>query len=99
MRDSFARRLNEIDYFVRPINIILFGYLFESGTLIGTTNQIIVFRIDLQTVFIGYEIFNGYWRKAYGSESVNATIECVFRDLSYIGSRRGSLKISRQLHY
>ncbi len=52
-----------------------------SGHLVGTTNLIIVFRLDLQTAFIGYEIFNNHWRQGYGRECVEATLKCAFGEL------------------
>ena len=53
----------------------------KSGQLVGTTNLIVAFRIDLQTAFIGYEVFNRYWRRGYGRESVRATLDCGFKHL------------------
>ena len=70
------RTLREADRFYS------FGvFLKDTGELVGFTNLIILFRVDLQTAFIGWGTYNQYWRRGYGRESVEATIAIAFEGL------------------
>jgi len=67
------RTLREADRFYS------FGvFLKDTGELVGYTNLIILFRVDLQTAFIGWGTYNQYWRCGYGREAVEATIGIAF---------------------
>ncbi|MEE2827841.1 MAG: GNAT family protein [Myxococcota bacterium] len=71
-----CRGLREADRFYS------FGvFLKESGELVGYTSLIVVFRVDLQTAFIGWGTYNQYWRRGYARESVQATIAIAFEEL------------------
>jgi ribosomal-protein-alanine N-acetyltransferase len=70
------RTLREADRFYS------FGvFLKDTGELVGDTNLIILFRVDLQTAFIAWDTYNQYWRRGYGRESVEATFAIAFEGL------------------
>lgn len=70
------RGLREADRFYS------FGvFLRDTGELVASTNLLVLFRVDLQTAFIGWGTYNPYWRRGYGRESVEATIRIAFEGL------------------
>jgi len=52
-----------------------------KGSLVGGVSVMEVTRGISHTAFLGYTIFNNYWRLGYGKEAVRAMIDIGFKDI------------------
>ncbi len=57
------------------------GVFDREGHLVGNVSVMEVARGISQTAFLGYRIYNNYWRKGYGKEAVQAMIDIGFKDI------------------
>ncbi len=57
------------------------GVFDRTGHLVGNVSLMEVSRGISQTAFLGYRIYNNYWRMGYGKEAVLAMIDIGFKDL------------------
>ncbi|MGB3260407.1 GNAT family N-acetyltransferase [Paenisporosarcina sp.] len=55
----------------------------EDGVNVGKVELFKILRLDYQWAMMGYSIHNQYWQMGYGSESVSATKEWVFKNLGF----------------
>lgn len=53
----------------------------NQGAFVGVVAAMEVTRGISHTAFLGYGIFNNYWGRGYGKESVKAMIDIGFRDI------------------
>lgn len=53
----------------------------KSGALVGGVSAMNVVRGIAHAAYLGYSIFNPYWGRGYGKESVLAFFDIAFRDL------------------
>jgi RimJ/RimL family protein N-acetyltransferase len=53
----------------------------KNGALVGGVSIMEVARGISQTAFLGYRIFNSYWRMGYGKEAVKAILDIGFDDI------------------
>jgi [ribosomal protein S5]-alanine N-acetyltransferase len=75
-----------------------------NGNLIGGVSIMEVVRGISQTAFLGYRIYNNFWRLGYGLEAVKAMIEIGFDDIKLHRIEAGiepgnsrSIKLARSL--
>ena len=75
-----------------------------SGELVGFVAIMEVARGISQTAYLGYRIFNNYWRSGYGKEAVRAMIDIGFREIKLHRIEAGiepgnirSMKLARSL--
>jgi len=80
--DAFRARVRKHRDLKRADKAYVFGVFHQkTGELIGSTDILILFRVDLQTAFIGWHIHNRHWRRGYGREAVEATLDIAFNEL------------------
>ena len=53
----------------------------KKRALVGVVAAMDVSRGISQTAFLGYRIFNNYWRMGYGKEAVRALLDIGFKDI------------------
>ncbi|MGP4074069.1 GNAT family N-acetyltransferase [Piscibacillus sp. B03] len=54
-----------------------------DGASIGKVELVTILRHDYQWGMMGYSIHNQYWDRGYGTESVTAFTNAVFKDLKF----------------
>lgn len=57
------------------------GAFDSKGALVGFAAVMEIRRGVSQTGYLGYRIFNTYWRLGYGKEAANAMIDIAFNDI------------------
>ncbi|MFZ4402477.1 MAG: GNAT family N-acetyltransferase [Pseudobdellovibrionaceae bacterium] len=57
------------------------GVFDKNGSLVGAVSVMEVVRGISHTAFLGYRIFNNYWRLGYGKEAVSAMLDIGFNEI------------------
>ncbi len=57
------------------------GVFDSKGNLVGFASVMEVVRGISHAAYLGYRIFNSYWRLGYGKEAAKAMIDIAFRDI------------------
>jgi ribosomal-protein-alanine N-acetyltransferase len=81
-RAKFREMIRKFDRLRKADDTYVFGvFRLDDGVLVGTVNLMGVSRGIFQNAYLGYRIFNPYWRHGYATQAVKLAVQIAFKDL------------------
>lgn len=79
---KFREHLRKLKKYREADETYSFGVFREDdGVLVGIVNFMGVSRGVFQNAYLGYRIFNPYWRRGYATQAVTLAIQVAFKEL------------------